>query len=303
MAAATRAGASPVQARSAVRRGRANTSVTVKRVLSARPAKSSTQAMVDTRGPSAVRWQCTTTSTDSLTRLFSAAMGSSLEASESWQMNRSRARAWRAEPAWMVVNPCTPDDSVSSRGSASRSRTSPTTATSGAMRKNPDTKRRRSTPGRSGRAARVCMLATLASGMSASNTSSATTIRSEGSSSAAQQLNMVVLPEPGAPANTMVRRALTQARRKPAAAGVSMALSTSSSRLRKATPVNLRMLAMTCPPLAMSPWTMCRRAPSSSWASWSPSEGSSLRWAPEARSSTLTRVRTTCSSSWKTSWW
>jgi hypothetical protein len=34
-------------------------------------------------------------------------------------MNRSRVRAWRAEPAWIVVNPLTPDDTVESKGSAS----------------------------------------------------------------------------------------------------------------------------------------------------------------------------------------
>ena len=73
----------------------------------------------------------------SLTRLLSADMGSSLLVSASWQMKRSRVSAWRAEPAWMVVKPFTPDDRVSSRGSASRSRTSPTMATSGAMRRKP----------------------------------------------------------------------------------------------------------------------------------------------------------------------
>ena len=73
----------------------------------------------------------------SLTRVLSAASGSSPAESDSWQMNRRRVRAWRAEPAWIVVKPFTPDDSVSSSGSASRSRTSPTMATSGAMRRKP----------------------------------------------------------------------------------------------------------------------------------------------------------------------
>ena len=50
------------------------------------------------------------------------------------------------------MKPFTPDDSVSSSGSASRSRTSPTMATSGAMRRKPATRRRRSIAGRSGRA-------------------------------------------------------------------------------------------------------------------------------------------------------
>lgn len=34
-------------------------------------------------------------------------------------MNRSRVSAWRADPAWIVVNPFTPDDRVRSSGSAS----------------------------------------------------------------------------------------------------------------------------------------------------------------------------------------
>ena len=115
-------------------------------------------------------------------------------------MNRSRESAWRAEPAWMVVNPFTPDERVSSSGRASRSRTSPTMATSGAMRRKPATSRRRSTAARSGRAGRVCIEATLGSGMSTSKTSSAMTTRRRGSSSAAQHESIVVFPEPGAPA-------------------------------------------------------------------------------------------------------
>jgi hypothetical protein len=39
----------------------------------------------------------------SLTSEFSAASGSPPDVSASWQMNRSRVSAWRAEPAWMVV--------------------------------------------------------------------------------------------------------------------------------------------------------------------------------------------------------
>ena len=101
----------------------------------------------------------------------------------------------------MVVKPFTPDESVSNSGRASRSRTSPTIATSGAIRRNPDTNRRRSTAGRSSRAGRVCIDATLGNGTSASNTSSAITTRNEGSSSAAQHDSIVVLPAPGAPAN------------------------------------------------------------------------------------------------------
>ncbi len=150
----------------------------------------------------------------SLTRLLRADIGSSLLVSASWQMNRRRVRAWRAEPAWIVVNPLTPDDSVRSSGSASLSRTSPTIATSGAMRRKPATSRRRSTAGRSARAARVCIPATLASGTSASNTSSAITTRLAGSSSAAQHDSSVVLPDPGAPAKTIESPARTASVRK-----------------------------------------------------------------------------------------
>ena len=95
--------------------------------------------------PVGPRAQCTTTSMLSLTSVLSAVSGSSLADSDSWQMNRRRVSAWRAEPAWIVVKPFTPDDSVSSSGSASRSRTSPTMATSGAMRRKPATSLRRST--------------------------------------------------------------------------------------------------------------------------------------------------------------
>ena len=83
-------------------------------------------------------------------------------------------------------------------------------ATSGAMRRNPATSRRRSTSARSARAGRVCMEATLATGTSASNTSSAVTTRRAGSSSAQQQDSIVVLPEPGAPAKTIESRARTR---------------------------------------------------------------------------------------------
>lgn len=195
-----------------------------------------------TRGPSSVRWQCTTMSIESDTNALSADMGSSLAASDSWQMNRSRVSAWRAEPAWMVVKPVTPDDSVNSSGSASLSRTSPTIATSGAMRKKPATSRRRSTAGRSARAGRVCMLATLAIGTSASKTSSAMTTRWDGSISAAQHDSIVVLPEPGAPEKTTVSFARTHAVRKAAVRWSSMSWSTSSSSDRYTTPVNFLML-------------------------------------------------------------
>ena len=65
-----------------------------------------------------------------------------------------------------------------------------------------------------GPGARVCIDATLANGTSASNTSSAITTRSEGSSSAAQQFIRVVLPLPGAPAKTIVRLARNAGGRK-----------------------------------------------------------------------------------------
>ena len=47
--------------------------------------------------------QCTTTSMLSATSVLSAASGTPPAVSASWQMNRSRVSAWRADPAWMVV--------------------------------------------------------------------------------------------------------------------------------------------------------------------------------------------------------
>jgi len=68
--------------------------------------------------------------------------------------------------------------------------------------------------------------------MSASNTSSAMTTHRLGSSSAAQHDSRVVLPDPGAPENTMDKRAATHARRNLATVWSSMPRSTSSSRER-----------------------------------------------------------------------
>ena len=51
-------------------------------------------------------------STASLTRAESADTVSSEPVSASWQMNRRRDRACRADPAWIVVKPWTPDDRV-----------------------------------------------------------------------------------------------------------------------------------------------------------------------------------------------
>ena len=269
--------------------------------LEAALASSSTAMISVSRGPAAVRAVCTTRSTVSATRLVSAPRGRSV--SESWHTKRRRVSAWRAEPAWMVVYPFTPDDNVSSSGRASRSRTSPTMATSGAMRRNPATRRRRSMPGRSGRCGRVWSEATLGSAMSTSNTSSATTTRSAGSSSAAQHESSVVLPEPGGPAKTIEARAWTHARRNVARCSERLPRATRSASEVKGVPVNLRMLTSTCPPRLSSPWMMCSRAPSGSWASCRPSAGSSLRCEPEASSRILVSVRTTWASSWKTSSW
>ena len=66
--------------------------------------------------------------------------------------------------------------------------------------------------------------------MSVSNTSSATTTRSDGSSSAVVHDSSVVLPDPGGPANTIDSRARTQAAQEARPPGaVSMSRSTSSS--------------------------------------------------------------------------
>ena len=91
---------------------------------------------------------------------------------------------------------------------------------------------------------------------------------------AAPEANEIPVPKP---ANTMVSPARTLAARNAATCELSMSRATSSSSRRNGTPVNLRMLTITWPPRLRSPCTMWRRAPSSSWASWSPSAGSSLR--------------------------
>ena len=198
--------------------------------------------------------------------------------SDSWQMNRSRVSAWRAEPAWMVVKPFTPDDSVSSSGSASRSRTSPTMATSGAMRRKPATSRRRSTAGRS---------APRGAGLHAGDVRQRDVglehllgdddpqRRVELGRAARQQRRLARAGrageddrQPGPHARREergdLRRRACRARRARRGCGT-------------ATPVNLRMLTITWPPRLMSPCTMWSRAPSSSCASCRPSVGSSLR--------------------------
>ncbi len=93
----------------------------MKATVPAATCRSSTASTSVTLTSGPCRAQCTTRSTASLTRAERAATLSSDPVSASWQMNRSRDSAWRAEPAWMVVNPCTPDDSVSSSGIASGS--------------------------------------------------------------------------------------------------------------------------------------------------------------------------------------
>ena len=132
--------------------GRRNTSVTVKWVASAPPARSSTIATSVTRGPAGVRAQCTTTSMLSLTSVFSAASGSPPRRVGQLAHEPQPGQRLAGRPGVDGRVPVTPDDRVSSRGSASRSRTSPTIATSGAMRRNPATSRRRSMAGRSARA-------------------------------------------------------------------------------------------------------------------------------------------------------
>ena len=55
----------------------------------------------------------------SLTSALNAASGQPPDVSASWYTNRSRATACRAESAWIMVHPVTPDDTVSSSGNAS----------------------------------------------------------------------------------------------------------------------------------------------------------------------------------------
>jgi hypothetical protein len=60
--------------------------------------------LVDLGTPS-TREVWTTMSTASVTSAFSAVIGNSDRVSASWQMNRRRESACRADPAWIVVKP------------------------------------------------------------------------------------------------------------------------------------------------------------------------------------------------------
>ena len=106
----------PVQPSGSAKRGLAKMDVVVNATVPAATCKSSTANTSVTRrsGPCLAQW--TTRSTASLTSAESAAALSSDPVSASWQTNLRRDRACRADPAWMVVNPWTPDDSVSRRG-------------------------------------------------------------------------------------------------------------------------------------------------------------------------------------------
>ena len=103
------------------------------------------------------------------------------------------------------------------------------------------------------------------------------TTRSDGSSSAAQHESIVVLPDPGGPANTIESRGVDARPQERGRLGREhLAFDELVERCVDGTPVNLRMLTIRWPPRAMSPWTMCRRAPSSSCASCRPSVGVEL---------------------------
>jgi hypothetical protein len=275
---AMRVGTFPVHTRRSRPEISGEDSVVVNWPWSADEVRSSTPRTDVTTGPSGRRAEWTTTSTASVTSEVSAPM----------------ERLWPCRPAGRRIavvtapggragvdggEPFTPDERVSRRGSASRSRTSPTMAMSGAMRRKPATSDEVDL-GPVGAAGRVCMLATFATGTSASKTSSAITTRSDGSSSAAQHDRRVVLPAPGRSGEDDREPGLGHRRggsRRPSRRACRAR--PARERSAKGTPVNLRMFTITCPPRLMSPWTMWRRAPSSSWASWSPSVGSSLRCA------------------------
>ena len=116
--------------------------------------------------------------------------------------------------------------------------------------------------------------------MSVSKTSSATTTRSRGSSSAARHESSVVLPDPGAPATRIERPLRTHAWRNRAAVWSSICRWMSSCSDRCRTPENLRMLTRRWPSRPTSECTMWIRAPLSSWASWRPSAGIQLAVRP-----------------------
>lgn len=99
---------------------RAKTSVVVNCPWSALAVRSSTARIDVTCGPPRFRAEWTTTSTASVTSEVSAPIERSRPAPESWATNLSRVSAWREVPAWIVVNPLTPEERVRSSGSASR---------------------------------------------------------------------------------------------------------------------------------------------------------------------------------------
>ena len=168
----------------AVRRARAGgtETVTVNCAASAPAARSSTATISVIRGPCLPRPQCTTMSTafghqavERRHRKLVGRVGELADEAKTGERLPSRSGVDGGEALHAGGL------RVRRRGSASRSRTSPTIATSGAIRRNPDTNRRRSTAGRSaGRRARLHPGRRSAKGRPHSKTSSATTTRRVG---------------------------------------------------------------------------------------------------------------------------
>ena len=187
------------------------------------------------------------------------------------------------------------------RGSPSRSLTSPTIATSGAIRRNPATNRRRSTSLRSGRAGRVCMWATFGRGTSVSKTSSATTTRRLGSSRRPGRKAKWSCPNPEHPQRQRIIRSV-HSLAKSEGHRIEHAASISSASEWWSTPENLRILTSTG---RLAPHPMHDLQPGAivELGVLQPLGGIQLPIDRLASSRILVSTLNTWSSSWKTSWW
>ncbi len=197
--------------------------------------------------------------------------------------------ASRAELAWIVHMPGSPELSAMSRSRLSAWRTSPTMIRDGRIRRASLTKRRSGTSPRPSRLDwRHCIDTTSRMGIFSSKTSSHVMTRSRGGMAADRQLSRVVLPACVPPATRMLRPAATAACRKTAASRVRVPRRTRSSRWSALT-TNLRTLTAQCSRV-MSGMTTCNRLPSGSVASTKGDDRSIRR--PDDLSIRSTRSRT-----------
>ncbi len=197
--------------------------------------------------------------------------------------------ASRAELAWIVHIPGSPEFSAISRSRLSSCRTSPTTMRDGRIRSASFTRRRSlisPVPSRLGW--RHCIATTSGSGTLSSKTSSQVTTRSPDGIAAVRQLSNVVLPAWVPPATRTLSPDETAASRNVAACAVIVPRPTRSSRWVART-TNLRMFTDQCWRV-MSGIATCRREPSGSIASTNGVDRSTRR--PEDLSIFSTRSRT-----------